>query len=102
MDGAWGTVCHDYWDNMDASVTCRQLGFSPHGAISKVSYYAETVLPHKMFNVTCTGQEVSLFDCPFSAVLPIGSSCKTIDDAGVICQSQLYAQSSGVKGDIMP
>ena len=71
------------------------------GAISKVSYYAETVLPHKMFNVTCTGQEVSLFDCPFSAVLPINSSCKTIDDAGVICQSQLYAQSSGVKGDIM-
>ena len=31
INGHWGAICDDSWNNAGASVVCQQLGFSQYG-----------------------------------------------------------------------
>ena len=105
----WGTVCDDLWGVSDATVVCRQLGFSTTGY--NIIHYSEFELPRYYIlwlvvfvgavavsgagfgqgtgsiwldNVNCVGTEARLASCPAN---PIGThNCRHFEDAGVRCQ----------------
>lgn len=81
--GQWGTVCDDLWDINDATVACRQLGFSGATEALLRAVFGQGTGPILLDNVLCTGTESRLIDCPAQ---PIGlHNCAHIEDAGVRC-----------------
>ena len=73
-------VCDDFWDEADASVVCKMLGYS--GGVPKTgSYFGMVSTNYAMDDVLCTGMENSLLDCPHTTT----HNCETNEGAGVIC-----------------
>ncbi|XP_054763721.1 scavenger receptor cysteine-rich domain-containing group B protein-like [Lytechinus pictus] len=87
-DRGWGTVCDDDWDDVDATVVCRELGFGEGEAISGASRTipdGNILSPIYFDNVGCNGTESTLLDCIHNG---IGEhNCGHMEDAGVICSA---------------
>ena len=63
-NGVWGTVCDDYWDDVDATVVCKQLGYASGSIYTFGATKQLPTLPIVEGFRTCDGTEASLFGCP--------------------------------------
>ena len=83
-NGEWGTVCDHGWDNADARVVCRQLGFGSSGSAYKSAYYGRGAGPIWLSNISCIGIESNLAECHYFDVI---GDCTHSNDAGVSCSN---------------
>jgi len=75
-------VCDDGWDDTDAEVVCRELGFSGGYATTESKYGDVNLERQSGFDdVRCNGYESSLVDCRHESYDDCGDS----EGAGVVC-----------------
>lgn len=84
--GVWGTVCDDLWDESDALVVCRQLGYSS----VRDSHASDLFVPGTgriwYDDVECTGSEATLSDCEKREVGV--HNCAHFEDVAVVCSEE--------------
>jgi len=90
-NGEWGTVCDDAFGPVDASVVCRQLGYTATNAIAFGNgYFGQGNGTIWLDDVQCNGDESTLFQCPAA---PFGDhNCAHFEDVGVRCGGRYFTQ----------
>ena len=84
LGGQWGTICDRTWDNKDASVVCKQLGYQGGFAFRATKIYNETTGLIWIRDTYCEGHEDNIFNCRYS-LHPSNPSCTHNEDAAVVC-----------------
>merc|ERR1711892_714757 len=80
-NSVYGPVCDDDWGDEDATVVCRQLGFSSGTATTETQYFGPVPEPFAMDDVRCSGYEATIQECEYST----SDNCGPGEGAGVIC-----------------
>ena len=82
-NGTWGSVCSEGWDQNDAKVVCRQLGYS---TVDIVKYTGNKKGPEKIWisGAQCKGTELSIGEC-FMEKLWGENTCEHRSDVFMQC-----------------
>ncbi|KAL4227453.1 CD5 molecule-like [Mactra antiquata] len=84
FDGRWGTICDRYWEDKDADMFCKQIGYLGGIATTLVSR-GDNSQPIWMSHVECKGDEKDFLKCRASWDAKTLARCSHYDDAGVKC-----------------
>ena len=81
----WGTVCDDLWGRNEATVVCRQLGYSDVDDSIPFSraFFGSGLTAIHLDDINCQGNESRLGQCLHKGVGV--HNCFNSEDAGVIC-----------------
>nr|ACT53266.1 scavenger receptor cysteine-rich protein [Azumapecten farreri] len=87
VNGQWGTVCDDLWNEVDANVVCSMLGYT-NGTARGVgnAYFGSGSGSILMDDVQCVGTEQNIAQCVYGGFGV--HDCDHSEDAGVICHSE--------------
>ncbi|XP_061204430.1 T-cell differentiation antigen CD6 [Neopsephotus bourkii] len=90
-EGAWGTVCDDGWDLVDADVVCRQLRCGRAVSARGDAVYGRGTGSILRDEMGCKGHEEHLWECPAARE----HDCSHKEDAGVVCSEHHQWRLSG-------
>ena len=93
--GVWGRVLSNSWDQTEAAVVCRQLGFP--GVISALtqSPFGDGSGPVLMSNVQCNGSENTIQQCQYDDWVESWESSNR--EVGVICKAHDFGPNNNGK-----
>ena len=85
----WGTVCSDGWNNSDATVACKQLGYYDYIDYNSTASNGSGSVWLTYLN--CSGVESSLFCCATSPIEE--NNCNSSEDVIIKCYCELCSPS---------
>ena len=92
-NGVWGTVCDYGWDQVDANIVCKQLGFNYQQAFPiNNSRFGDGEGPVLLENVRCNQIHSNLSQCV--DFQHIGTFRHCMHTAGVICEDMIMSTST--------
>jgi deleted-in-malignant-brain-tumors protein 1 len=93
-NGVWGTVCSDFFEDVDASVACNMLGYGRSGRVI-YNQYGSGYGPIWLDDVSCYGYEWSLVDCGHTGWGV--SNCNHYQDVAISCNSDQYPTTASAE-----